>query len=107
MPAADHDEALAYTSHLPHLIAGILAAQSPQQWLPLVASGWRDTTRVAGGSPELWRDIVAENRLPVLRALHNFATVLHHWTETIENQDDNELEKLLAAGKAIRDAVGS
>ena len=52
MTPAEHDAALAVTSHLPHLVAVALAAATPTELLPLTASGWRDTTRVAGGDPE-------------------------------------------------------
>ena len=60
--AGEHDEALAATSHLPHLIASALALATPKDLLPLAASGWRDTTRIAGGDPELWRAIFDANR---------------------------------------------
>ena len=53
MTPAKHDAALAMTSHLPHLVAVALAAATPTELLPLTASGWRDTTRVAGGDPTL------------------------------------------------------
>src|SRR3954469_3517791 len=54
MKPGDHDAALALTSHLPHIVAVALAAATRTELLPLTASGWRDTTRVAGGDPELW-----------------------------------------------------
>ena len=53
MTPAEHDAALAMTSHLPHLVAVALAAATPTELLPLAASGWRDTTRIAGGDPKL------------------------------------------------------
>src|SRR5262249_12901378 len=49
-----HDRALAETSHLPHLAAAALAAALTLENRPLAASGFRDTTRVASGDPELW-----------------------------------------------------
>ena len=58
MSPAEHDKALAATSHLPHLVAAALAAATPEDLLPLAASGWRDTTRVAGGDPKLWQAIL-------------------------------------------------
>ena len=51
MTPARHDAALAITSHLPHLVASALAAATPTELLPLTASGWRDTTRVAASDP--------------------------------------------------------
>ena len=84
MTPAEHDHALAATSHLPHLIAAALALATPKDLLPLAASGWRDTTRIAGGDPELWRAIFASNRQEVLDALKRF----ERWTgELRENLD--------------------
>jgi prephenate dehydrogenase len=59
MSPAEHDKALASTSHLPHLVAAALAAATPEKLLPLAASGWRDTTRVAAGDTNLWQPIFA------------------------------------------------
>jgi prephenate dehydrogenase len=90
MTPAEHDHALAATSHLPHLIAAALALATPKELLPLAASGWRDTTRIAGGDPELWRAIFTSNRQEVLDALKQF----DRWT--------NELRELLALGQDDR-----
>ena len=57
--AAEHDHALALTSHLPHLVASVLSGILPCEWRGLTASGFRDTTRLAGGQP---RDV--EGDLP-------------------------------------------
>src|SRR3954469_22732378 len=53
MTPARHDTALAMTSHLPHLASVAMAAATPSEFLHLTATGWRDTTRVAGGDPNL------------------------------------------------------
>lgn len=103
----EHDEAVARVSHLPHLLASALAGMTPETILSLAASGWSSTTRVAGGEPELWRQIVEENREPVLRALKNFATIWQQWIAAVENRDSVELQRLLDSGKHIRDLVGS
>jgi prephenate dehydrogenase len=67
-PAA-HDEALAYTSHLPHALAAALATSVPAEWLPLAAGAFRDGTRVAAADTELWTAIFRDNRGPLLKAL--------------------------------------
>jgi prephenate dehydrogenase len=102
-----HDEAMAATSHLPHVVASILAASTPPAMLTLVGSGWLDSTRIAGGSPELWRQILEENQAPALRALKNFATISQDWIEALEASDFARVEQLLNAGKHIRDSVGN
>jgi prephenate dehydrogenase len=102
-----HDQALAQTSHLPHLLAAALAGATPRDLLPLTATGWQSTTRVASGNAELWRQILEENRLPALQALQNFAKVLAQWLAALENNDGHTLQKLLEEGKATRDALGN
>jgi prephenate dehydrogenase len=102
-----HDEAVAAASHLPHLIAAALAAATPEEFLPFVAAGWCDTTRVAAGDAELWRQIFAENHAHVLRALDNFEKVLTAFRETLAAGDQQALLRLLEAGKQRRDSVGS
>lgn len=107
MPPADHDAALAQTSHLPHIVASALAAATSPELLPLTGPGWKGTTRVAKGNAKLWRQILEENRLPALQALENFAKMLEHWRLALESGDGERLEQLLEAGKATRDALGS
>lgn len=103
----DHDAALAVTSHLPHVVASALAAATPDGILDLAATGWRDTTRVAASSPDLWRQIFLANRSQVLTALNQFDQQLNLIRDAIEAEDGPELERLLAEGKRIRDAVGN
>ena len=55
MEPGEHDRALAMTSHLPHLLAAALVGVLPQRWQELTASGFRDSTRIAAGDPDLWR----------------------------------------------------
>jgi len=102
----DHDRSVAAISHLPHLVASALAGSTPPEDLCLAAGGWRDTTRVAAADAELWRQILADNRLHVLKALDKFETVLAKFRRALENDDQNKLLKLLEAGKHHRDSVG-
>jgi len=103
-PAA-HDQAVAAISHLPHAIASLLAANTSEDDLRLAATGWLDTTRIAAGDVELWRQILTQNRDCVLRSLHQFGKVLNSFTQALEHQDDAELTRLLALGKQRRDAL--
>ena len=72
MGPARHDETLARTSHLPHVVAAALAAAVPADLLPLAAGAYRDGTRVAGSDADLWTAIFLENRMPVIEALGDF-----------------------------------
>jgi prephenate dehydrogenase len=104
---ADHDRALAATSHLPHLAAAALAGATPEQFVPLTAGGWQDTTRIAAGDPVLWRQIMLANRENLLEALDRLSGRLTEWRKALGNSDAAALERLLAEAKRIRDSVGS
>ncbi len=102
-----HDEALAAVSHLPHLIAAALAGATPEKLLPLAATGWRDTTRVAAGEVEIWQDILLQNREPVLKSLDKLEKWLAKYRAALERGDRQQIAKLLLAGKQHRDALGN
>jgi prephenate dehydrogenase len=105
MRPRQHDQALAATSHLPHLVAAAVAAATPAQDLPLTATGWLDTTRVAAGSPSLWQEILMGNRKHVLRSLTRLEKTLAAFRKALEHDQQRTLERLLAKGKSHRDAV--
>lgn len=107
MTPVEHDAALAATSHLPHLIASVLAASTPERLLPLAATGFADTTRIAAGDAELWRQIFLANRAHTLRALDNFEKVLAAFRGALAAGDQRTIIALLEQGKAIRDSLGS
>lgn len=107
MPAAVHDQIVARTSHAPHCVASALAAATPAEHLPLAASGWRDSTRVAAGDAELWTEILKQNSEPVLQALDAVQLKLQDLIEAIREGDWNAVTNLLKEGKERRDALGS
>lgn len=105
MSPEEHDQALATTSHLPHLLAAVIAGSTPESYLPLTGSGWRDTTRIAAGDPALWRQIMLSNRQHLLTALDCFASHLPRWRAALASSDAVELERLLAEAKRLRDSA--
>ena len=107
MPPEEHDEALAQTSHMPHAVASALAACTPDEWLPLTATGWRDATRIASGDVELWVEILMQNRDDVLVALQRFKKELTDLEHAITDSDESRLSQLLTTGKQRRDSVGN
>jgi prephenate dehydrogenase len=107
MTPADHDRAMAATSHVPHLVASVLAAVTAPADQPLCATGWRDATRIAAGDPELWRQIFLANRTNVLKSLARFEKTLNSFRTAIEREDKSRLERLLSEAKQIRDALGN
>jgi prephenate dehydrogenase len=79
--AAEHDRVLAYLSHVPQLAAWALRGAArrdaaARRRLGLAGPGFRDMTRLAGSPPSLWREILAENRREVVRALRAFKSRL-------------------------------
>lgn len=105
-----HDAALAATSHLPHLAAFALMAalgardDAAALW-PLAAGGLRDTTRIAGSDPVLWRDICLANRHALRALLHDYRAVLGAADRALETGDGAALEALLRRAHAARAAL--
>ncbi len=107
MDPETHDRSLAVTSHLPHLAASALAGILPPGLQSLAASGFRDTTRIAAGDPELWTAIFKDNAPALLAALDQFTDRLAQYRQAIESGDTAMLEQLLFSGKKIRDSLGN
>jgi cyclohexadieny/prephenate dehydrogenase len=101
-----HDEIVAHISHLPQVVAttlcGFLARRNPG-WRNYAGGGLRDTTRIAGGDPTMWIDILRHNREEILRALREFQDELHGFQTALADQDFAELRTRLEQGKVYRD----
>jgi prephenate dehydrogenase len=106
MDPKEHDKILAATSHAPHLLAAAIALATPAAARQFAAGGWRDTTRIAAGDPELWADILLDNAAQVAKALARIATGAEKMLAAIESGDRRRLMTLLARAKEERDAVG-
>lgn len=111
MPAEAHDRIMASVSHLPHLAAFALvnavreAGDSmDQDPFDFAAGGFRDFTRIASSSPEMWRDIALENREPLLAELERFRRTLASLGEAIERGDGEALLQAFAAARRAREA---
>ncbi|MCP5524856.1 MAG: prephenate dehydrogenase/arogenate dehydrogenase family protein [Verrucomicrobiales bacterium] len=107
-PAA-HDELVSRASHLPHLVAGalvqeVLRADLPPEQALLCATGFRDTTRVASGSVEMWRDIALQNATCLDRVLGDFAERLARLRTAIRDGDGSAIRDFLGRSKELRDA---
>ncbi len=107
MDPKEHDDALAVTSHLPHLVAAALAGLLPPHLQDLTATGFRDTTRVAAGDPSLWTAIFSQNRPAVLSALDEFQKHLAQFRRALETDNAQALDALLTQAKKVRDALGN
>ena len=103
-----HDALVSRSSHLPHLLAATLAAsvldpKHPKPQAALCATGFRDTTRVASGSPEMWRDIALANRTQLRVALDEFVRELQGVQKILRRGKAAEVEGLFLKAKARRD----
>jgi prephenate dehydrogenase len=107
MPADQHDQAMAVTSHLPHMAATALANTLPEKYFRLSATGMRDTSRLASGDPELWVHILTLNRGNVLTALEQYGSKLAALHTAIRDNDEDKLRQFLTSAKKNRDALGS
>ncbi len=109
MSAREHDECVALISHLPHLVAGNLVravAEKNARAFAVVGPGFRDTTRVASGPPELWTGILQANRAAVLDALDAMLAKLTDFRQTLAQTDNEEqLHQALAEAKQMRDSI--
>jgi cyclohexadieny/prephenate dehydrogenase len=101
----EHDALVAHVSHLPHLVATALSVTLGRETPGaerLAGGGLRDTTRVAAGSPPMWRAICEQNRDALLGALEDFRESLGAVTGALERNDFDELEALLEEGRQFR-----
>ena len=107
MSPEEHDRALAVTSHLPHLAAAALAATVPETLFRLGDAGLRDATRLAGSHPDLWKQILLQNRDNILNALEQYGAKLSAIHAALRDRNEAELERWLITAKKNRDALGS
>jgi prephenate dehydrogenase len=107
MSPEEHDLAMALTSHLPHVAAAALVLTVPEKYFRLTGAGMLDTTRVAGSSPELWRQIIALNREQVLMALEQYGAKLAALHAALRDGNQDEIIRFLTLAKKNRDALGS
>lgn len=100
-----HDEILAFVSHLPHLVASCLINSIKKAHLACGASGLRDTTRIASGDPELWMHIFDQNRENIIKSIDLFITELGGFRNDLLNKNNAKILDRLKNAKLSRDNV--
>ncbi|SDH36015.1 prephenate/arogenate dehydrogenase family protein [Roseospirillum parvum] len=112
MDPAHHDQVLAITSHLPHLIAYTIVGTADdleehlmREVLKYSASGFRDFTRIAASDPVMWRDVFLNNREAVLDILQRFTEDLTALQRAIRWGEGDKLEELFRATREIRRGI--
>jgi prephenate dehydrogenase len=91
----DHDRHVAAVSHLPHLLAAVLLNAIPPEATACAGPGFRDVTRIAGGPPSMWTEILLQNRQAVLAAMDAFEAEAATTRQALARGDAATLEALL------------
>jgi prephenate dehydrogenase len=112
MSVARHDEVLAATSHLPHVLAYALVdalarSDSSEEIFRFAAGGFRDFTRIASSDPVMWRDIAIANRDALLGAIDGFSLHLSQLREAVAAGDADSLHATFSRAKTARDRFSS
>jgi len=105
MNPAQHDRAIARVSHLPHAAAAALvrsAACDTPAILELAGSGYRDSTRIAGGPSKMWAEILLDNRSEVGNGIRDLQNQLEMLKIALESGDRNAVEAFLADARELR-----
>lgn len=107
MPVSLHDQLVATVSHIPHLSAVALVhlTGGREEDLMMAAGGFRDTTRIASSTPELWEDIIFSNRDILLDKLDGFIAHLTDIKSALQNGDIPAMHEKLSRAKTIRDLI--
>lgn len=105
-----HDEVLAATSHLPHLLAYALVdclakMQEREEIFRFAAGGFIDFTRIASSNPQMWHDICFANRKSLLGVLDEFETHLQSVRQAIESDDSEKVLNIFSRAKNARDKL--
>lgn len=111
MGVEHHDEVLAATSHLPHILAYSLvdtlvrmdSSEAGDEIFRFAAGGFRDFTRIASSDPVMWRDICLANRTAIIAQLERFSADLDTLTALVRNSDGERILAVFSRAKAARD----
>ena len=111
MPPAEHDFLIAAASHLPHLTACLLTQtvgdirNNAGNALDFTATGFSDTTRIASGSPEMWKGIFMQNADMLIPMIEQLMENLEAFKKILADKDESRLEEVLKQAKRVRDSV--
>jgi len=105
--SVQHDAIYAAVSHLPHLLsyalmASVVNSEDADQKLDHVGAGFKDFTRIAASSPEMWRDICLGNRTAILKELDQYLLIVNHMRKLVAEGDGTGLEKLFNQASRAR-----
>ena len=110
MNAKEHDLHAAYISHMPHAISyslanSVMAQENPKAIIALAGGGFRDMSRIAKSSPNMWVDIFRQNRENILKAIDSFKKELDFCQEILEQKDWDKLYKWMKEANRLHDIL--
>ncbi len=105
MEPVAHDEAMAYVSHLPHMMAFALARAIPEDHLQHGAASIKDTTRIAGSSAQMWADICSSNYRNVIKAIDESVKSLSEIRKAVVDRDEEALVQFFNQARAKRELL--
>ena len=104
--AEKHDELIAFTSQMPHIISNAyIKSPTAEKHKGFSAGSYKDLTRVAWLNPKLWAELFLENRDCVLSELDFFIDTLEQYRDAVKNNDFDTLERLLDDGRRRKEEV--
>jgi len=107
MTPEEHDEVLAYISHLPHFMAYGLMETIPEKYLNFATQGLMDMTRIASSSPQMWNDICMSNSKYILKALDELIQQFSELRKVVVRRDQKNLIQHFTKAKEKRDGIRS
>lgn len=110
MDAKEHDIHACYMSHLPHAVSYALANtvmshENPNEIITLAAGGFRDMSRIAKSSPNMWCDIFRQNRQNLLDSLNIYESKLALLKEMLQNEDYENIHRFMAKANTLHDIL--
>ncbi len=110
MNAKEHDRHAAFISHMPHAISyslanSVMAQEDSKSIVALAGGGFKDMSRIAKSSPNMWEDIFRQNKNNVLKAIHSFQAELKKCEKMVENEEWETLNDWMREANTLHDIL--
>lgn len=110
MGAKEHDRHAAFISHMPHAVSyalanAVMAQEDSKSIIALAGGGFRDMSRIAKSSPNMWEDIFRQNKNDVLKAIHSFQSELEECQKMVENEEWEKLNAWMLDANSLHDIL--
>ncbi|GIU00899.1 prephenate dehydrogenase [Sulfurovum sp. TSL6] len=110
MGAKEHDRHAAFISHMPHAISyslanSVMAQEDSKSIIALAGGGFKDMSRIAKSSPNMWEDIFRQNKTNVLKAIHSFQSELKKCQKMVENEEWETLNDWMREANTLHDIL--